>query len=100
MGRQTSEPPGRPAAPAVGILLASKPAAMLPPPRFMRCLLCSGARVLATETDGIYRIACRVCGAVLAYTPHPVDAPELAGRIELLVAPYETDDDDDSDSPV
>jgi hypothetical protein len=53
-----------------------------------RCLLCGSRRVILKETGAKYVIACRECGVMLAYLPHPKDAPELAGRIEMLLEPF------------
>lgn len=52
------------------------------------CLLCRSERVIVEEAGGKYVIACRECGVILAYLPHPPDAPELAGRIEMLLEPF------------
>src|SRR6266516_3325234 len=52
------------------------------------CLLCGSERVILEEAAGKYMIACRECGVMLAYLPHPPDAPELAGRIEMLLEPF------------
>jgi len=52
------------------------------------CLLCGSERVFLEEAGGKSVIACRECGVMLAYLPHPPDAPELAGRIEMLLEPF------------
>ena len=54
-----------------------------------RCLLCGSEHVNVTESLGTFTIACLFCGATLAYTPRPVDDPTLAGRIEMLVEPFD-----------
>jgi hypothetical protein len=50
------------------------------------CLLCRSQSIAVREKSPRYILRCADCGATLAYEPHPPDAPELAGRIEVLVA--------------
>jgi hypothetical protein len=59
---------------------------MAVPPNY--CVLCRSDQIVVRPFGGKYVIACRTCGATLEYEPHPPDAPDLAGRIELLVEPY------------
>ena len=54
-----------------------------------RCLLCQDERVAVQKTLNTFIISCSACGATLAYTPHPLDDPSLAGRIELLEGLYQ-----------
>jgi hypothetical protein len=52
------------------------------------CLLCRSEEIAVESIPPEFVMDCRTCGAKLAYLPHPPDAPQLAGRIEVLVEPF------------
>jgi hypothetical protein len=53
-----------------------------------RCVLCCSSQITVTlEQRRVMTTACQTCGGVVRIEFDPPDAPELRGRIELLVAP-------------
>jgi hypothetical protein len=51
------------------------------------CVVCSADEIVTTSDGRVSHIACLNCGAEVVIEISPPDAPELAGRIELVTEP-------------
>jgi hypothetical protein len=57
-------------------------------PSIERCVLCRSTQIsVAIEGERFVTTDCQTCGAVVRVEFDPPDAPELRGRIELIVEP-------------
>jgi hypothetical protein len=51
------------------------------------CVVCGADQIVTTSDEGGSHVACLNCGAEVMIEFNPPDAPELAGRIQLVTEP-------------
>ena len=55
--------------------------------RLQHCILCGSSTIFTYDDSVAVFVACRLCLALVRIELNPTDAPDVTGRIEILMEP-------------